>query len=721
MAAGSIIIEFLMRTGSFETDTARAAKSLRTLQKEAEATSRAFKASFAGNLVADLAQKFGSFLGQLPGQVLADVDAFNDLKDATGASIENISALDRVARETGGTFETVQSSLIKLNQALTKADLGSDAERALTKLGLSVKELKALDPALAFQKIAVAMEGFAVDGDKARIAQILFGKSLKEVAPLLKDVAEKGSLVATTTTDQAEAVEAYRKQSFRLKADIDDLGRSILINLIPHLISATQQIKELFGAKEGNETLNKRIVNALLDVENEAARLAKGDGMFDVLLYGTKATREKNLADAKKRLADARAAYQSLFSTSTAGAGRGGDFRPPIGDLGIKDKKAGAAKTDPFDALIKSAREMLAVSKLALEAEDDLTEAQKFGARVAADLAAGTLKITDSQLQLLTVTLDQADAAQKANEAKKLSAKLDEDAAKENEKFVDSQRDKLQNLRDEAAVAKEQLAVFGLTREAVEKRAIALERDKAARLSEQARQAELNFQDKNATLFRQQADAINEAADARDRLLSSQVELDTDPLKGAAQGVKDYLEEIAKAGLATAEIVKTSVQSIEEIGADALQGKNIKAKAKALVDQLIQEFFRLQIIRPLMQSILGDGSGAASGIGSLFSGASSGGFFSNLAKAFGGFAGLFADGGFIPPGKFGLVGERGPELALGGRSGKTIVPMNETGSRAKVYTINVAMPPGAMRDSATAMQRGREFGVGIRQALARND
>ena len=27
------------------------------------------------------------------------------LKDATGASIENISALDRIARETGGTFD----------------------------------------------------------------------------------------------------------------------------------------------------------------------------------------------------------------------------------------------------------------------------------------------------------------------------------------------------------------------------------------------------------------------------------------------------------------------------------------------------------------------------------------------------------------------------------------------------------------------------------------
>lgn len=45
------------------------------------------------------------------------VDALNDLKDATGASIENISALEDIARRTGGGFGTVSTSLIKFNGA----------------------------------------------------------------------------------------------------------------------------------------------------------------------------------------------------------------------------------------------------------------------------------------------------------------------------------------------------------------------------------------------------------------------------------------------------------------------------------------------------------------------------------------------------------------------------------------------------------------------------
>lgn len=48
-----------------------------------------------------------------------------------------------------------------------------------------------------------------------------------------------------------------------------------------------------------------------------------------------------------------------------------------------------------------------------------------------------------------------------------------------------------------------------------------------------------------------------------------------------------------------------------------------------------------------------------------------GGLFGGIGDLF---AGFFADGGAIPPGQFGIVGERGPELAFGGTSGKTIVP-----------------------------------------------
>ena len=62
--------------------------------------------------------------------------------------------------------------------------------------------------------------------------------------------------------------------------------------------------------------------------------------------------------------------------------------------------------------------------------------------------------------------------------------------------------------------------------------------------------------------------------------------------------------------------------------------------------------------------------------------------FSGLATSF---AGFFDEGGRIPPGKFGVVGERGPELAFGGSSGTTIAPFS-SGMRPINVTMNVSTP-----------------------------
>lgn len=73
------------------------------------------------------------------------------------------------------------------------------------------------------------------------------------------------------------------------------------------------------------------------------------------------------------------------------------------------------------------------------------------------------------------------------------------------------------------------------------------------------------------------------------------------------------------------------------------------------------------------------GAGGGSGIGSLISGA---------ASMFGGF---FADGGTLKPGKFGIVGENGPELAFAGNSPLNIMP-NGAGAAPVTINMNVHTP-----------------------------
>ena len=130
---------------------------------------------------------------------------------------------------------------------------GSDQAEVFKALGLSVQELKSIDPALAFQKIAIALQGFANDGNKARAVQELFGRSLKDVAPLLKDVAEAGKLVGTVTKQQAEEAEKFNKELFALSKNATDAGRALvgpLLSAMNKLIEKSREFKasDFFGS-----------------------------------------------------------------------------------------------------------------------------------------------------------------------------------------------------------------------------------------------------------------------------------------------------------------------------------------------------------------------------------------------------------------------------------------------------------------------------------------
>lgn len=175
---------------------------------------------------------------------------FKDVADTTGASVENISALDRVARQTGSTFETVSDTLVKFNQVLSSIDGKNDASQVLKSLGLDAKELKEIDPAEALRQVAVALNGYADDGNKARAVQELFGKSVKEAGPFLKDLGEQTRLVAVQSTAAAEEADRYTKSMALLRANADDTARSLANNLLPALNNVLELITDL--QKQGN-------------------------------------------------------------------------------------------------------------------------------------------------------------------------------------------------------------------------------------------------------------------------------------------------------------------------------------------------------------------------------------------------------------------------------------------------------------------------------------
>lgn len=173
------------------------------------------------------------------------IDALNDAKDATGSTIERLSALDEIARKNGATMDTVTGVLVKFNGVLKEADGKNGASLALEAIGLNAKELRQLDPADALKQVAVALAGFADDGNKARIVQELFGKSVREVAPFLNDLAAAGELNGRVTAAQADQAERFNKQLTALQASAGNFARTLASEVVPALNNSITLLQKL--------------------------------------------------------------------------------------------------------------------------------------------------------------------------------------------------------------------------------------------------------------------------------------------------------------------------------------------------------------------------------------------------------------------------------------------------------------------------------------------
>lgn len=247
MALATLSIDLVAKLASFEQDMGKAARAAEKTSSQIAGAFGVIKAA-AGGLVAGIG--VGGLVA-LTKSTIDSLDALNDLKDATGASIENISALEDVALRTGTSMDTVASSLVKFNGVLKDAKPGSDTADALQRIGLSAEELRRLDPAEALRQTAVALAGFADDGDKARLTQELFGKSLRDVAPLLNDLAKQSELVAKVTAEEAAEAEKFNLQLFAMQKNLQDVSRDLAGPILTGLNGLIDKFKE--STKAGDD------------------------------------------------------------------------------------------------------------------------------------------------------------------------------------------------------------------------------------------------------------------------------------------------------------------------------------------------------------------------------------------------------------------------------------------------------------------------------------
>lgn len=645
MALGTLSIDIEARLARLEQGLEGAVRTnermARSVEKAWADTGARVQTAFAA-ITAGLSA--GAFLA-FSRQLIDGVDKLNDLADATGSSVEKLSGLEDVARRTGASLDTVGDILVKFNKTLADAKPGSDAERALQALGLRAAELRRLDPSDALKAAADALAGFADDGNKARLVQELFGKSVKEAAPFLKDLADRLELVPTVTAEAAKRAEDFNKQLASLSKSAEDFGRATSTYALPALTAYLDKLNEL--------ARNPLSLDAIFGVLGTAAANtapAKLLGLVNEQLDRM----QLGAADASKEMERLQNLITGLENVQARDPGNGANNRR-------------------LDNLRAQLRAMQASAPTARETSArDLFGWGARGAPSLPDLAGGGM----------------AKAAEAARHFEDYAMTVRAGLGKMAE---DTNTVKLARLNEQLRVLGE-LAAAGLDPQIVREIQTALEGlatveipqdqidrlDAINRLLSQTPTGQIEslraMEEALAQAFSEgriaNLEKYNEAmAELEERVRKVQEQMDPamKKQKDWAKGIEDTV--LGGVGDTALAVLKGDFDKIDDLWVDLLQ----RMVAKAIEVDVGNAIF---------------GRNDPGGLSQLF----------GLGNLFGGF---FADGGTLGAGKWGIAGEKGPELIKGPAQ---VVPLRGAGGPqvdASVGTLNVG--GGLSRGEVQAM------------------
>lgn len=193
-------------------------------------------------------------------RVIDTAGQLNDLSAKFGVTTQAIQELAYAGSLVGVSQEAVLSSIGKLQVVLSQGN--EKAVSALDKLGLSLTQLQLMAPEKQFEAVAGALRDIQNPTEQAGLAVALFGKSFREVMPLIKqDLA--------STREEAEALGAVWSGELVEAGDTlgDDLTRLSegFKGLKTELVSGVVQMPEVAGALADLVEVMKDLVSIMRD------------------------------------------------------------------------------------------------------------------------------------------------------------------------------------------------------------------------------------------------------------------------------------------------------------------------------------------------------------------------------------------------------------------------------------------------------------------------
>lgn len=686
MALATLSIDLIAKLASLEAGLDKAARINQKTAADIESrwTRVGGTLKTVGGLVggAFATQQLAGFIDR----TIDGLDKLNDVADSTGSTVEKISALEDIGARTGTGIDAIEGSLVKFNAALKEADGKNGVSQALKAIGVDAERLKQLDPAEALLETAQALARYQDDGTKARIVQDLFGKSVREVGPYLKDLAAAGQLNATVTKEQAAEAEKFNKQMFALQKNVSDAARSFVSELLPALNSYFESLNKAGGF---SGSIAARLgLDEQGQLESKAATLRAeitrtGD---TIARFGEELSRDPDNTVLSGRLEKARARLADLQRQAAATSDK---------LKGVADALDPREYSDAQSRRLASGEDRLKIKEPRASGDTKVSEAQRYLENLQKQIEK-TRDLNVYEQALADIQNKRIDGLTPKLQAEILArAKLVDLAGKTLE--VESRQASFRQAELQAQEAVNKALVS--SQEAVADRARTVNELLAATPSKQLEITRIEIQ-RLYTAFENSKISAEELEEALHGVLGITKQVGEEVTafsQQAAANIQDAL------GASTLSILEGNFKGIGDLFENMVNRMVAEAVAADLAKRLFGEGYGKSTNQ--IGGLVGQGfdylKGAFGGAGSAgtagnnpsayTAGGGGGGFGGAIGSFLSLFSGFFADGGRIPPGKFGAVGEEGMELAYGGSAGLNVVPLGRSGQGAgRTQQINYA-------------------------------
>lgn len=273
MASKTLSIELILESKSFTAQMQKVndafAKTNSDLQKFGKSMQKV-GASFAA-----VGGAITAALGVAVKSLANAADVADDTAKRTGLTVEAVQELGYVAKMTGSNLATVEVALRTMQKGLTDNGTESAAfTSALETLGLSLAELRAMNPQAQFDALSQAIAGVTDPSQRAGLAMTVFGRAGTALLPMLaegadgiaklKDEAHKYGYVMSQ--EVAEAGSNFNDNLDRLKGSLGGLAQQVVAGLLPTLNSLVKCAADVVaGIKEWINN-NSNLVSTLAHV-----------------------------------------------------------------------------------------------------------------------------------------------------------------------------------------------------------------------------------------------------------------------------------------------------------------------------------------------------------------------------------------------------------------------------------------------------------------------